>query len=286
MYFFIFLILFILIIPNHFEKKYSFIIYSKLFVCFIIYYYLNMNDNNFTYCLLTIFNFIVLTELIYRKVKIELTNKEEDNTIYNLAHEVKNPLAVCKGYLDMIDTNDKKKMEKYLPIIKNEMQRSLIIMDEFLSLKRIKIEKDLMDFSVLLSDIKSTLEVIEENKVKLNIPKLEEEIIIDGDYDKLKQVLINLIKNSYEADAKNISIELKTNSNYLKVRIIDDGKGISKDDLNKIGNLFYTTKTYGTGVGVTMAKEVIKLHDGSLSYDSIINKKTVVTIILPIKYVF
>ena len=159
-------------------------------------------------------------------------------------------------------------------------------MNEFLDLRRIKLEKDMMDFSLLLSDIKETSQVLKESKVKIKIPKIDNEIIIDGDYDKLKQVLMNLIKNSYEADAKNIRLEIKTNSNYLKLKIIDDGIGISKNDLKNIGNIFYTTKVSGTGVGVSMSKEIIRLHGGTLNYESTINKGTTATIILPINYIF
>ena len=106
------------------------------------------------------------------------------------------------------------------------------------------------------------------------------------DYDKLKQVLMNLIKNSYEAECKNIKINIKTNDEYLKVEVIDDGKGISKEDLKRIGEIFYTTKVSGTGIGVSMSKEIIKLHNGKLYYDSVLNKRTTATIVLPIKYIF
>ena len=228
-----------------------------------------------------------MIQLIYKIVYREISNKEEDNTLFNLAHEVKNPLSVCKGYLDMIDNY--KKLEKYLPIIKSEMNRSIRIMDEFLDLKRLNINKDLMDISLLLNDIKETTNImLKENKVNLKIPKLDKELIIDGDYDKLKQVFMNLIKNSYEAEAKNIKIDVKTNNNYLKIKIIDDGIGISKSDLNKVGKVFYTTKVTGTGVGVSMAKEIVRLHDGSLSYESNI---TCVFLywsinILPFKWIF
>lgn len=284
MYFFVFSILLLVVIP----VKNRLINYSKLFICsFICFYYLNTSSISLMSLIISILSFINIIQLLYQILKLEMVNKEDTNIIFNLAHEVKNPLAVCKGYLDMIDINDKDKLERYIPIIKNEMNRSLDIMNDFLKLKKITLNKDLMDLSMLINDVKKTTDLILRNdNVNINIPNIDKELIIDGDYDKLKQVFINLIKNSYEANAKNISIDIKKNSNYLKIKVIDDGCGISKMDLKKIGNVFYTTKVTGTGIGVSLSKEIIKLHDGELSYDSVINKGTTATMILPFRYIF
>lgn len=284
MYFFIFSILLLVAIP----VKNRLINYFKLFICsFICFYYLNTSSISLMSLIISILSFINIIQLLYQILKLEMVNKEDTNIIFNLAHEVKNPLAVCKGYLDMIDINDKDKLERYIPIIKNEMNRSLDIMNDFLKLKKITLNKDLMDLSMLINDVKKTTDLILRNdNVNINIPNIDKELIIDGDYDKLKQVFINLIKNAYEANAKNISIDIKKNSNYLKIKVIDDGCGISKMDLKKVGNIFYTTKVTGTGIGVSLSKEIVKLHDGELSYDSVINKGTTATMILPFKYIF
>ena len=288
MYFLIFIFLFLVLITTSISKKYPFITFIKILAVSTIYfYYLNSIKESIYSLLITLLCFVVIIQLICFLLKNEMQVKEEDNTLFNLAHEVKNPLAVCKGYLDMLDVNDKEKIEKYLPIIKSEMKRSLTIMDEFLDLKRIKLEKDLMDFSLLIDDIKETTSVVlKENKVNVKTKNISKEAIIEGDYDKLKQVLMNLIKNSYEAEAKNIKLDVQVKNNFLRVKVIDDGKGISKRDLKKVGNVFYTTKVTGTGIGVSLSKEIIRLHGGSLVYQSSLNKGTTATIIIPIKYIF
>lgn len=284
MYFFIFIIILFILIPNPTIEKHSVIIYLKIFISSIIYFYL-LNNVALLTLLLTVLIFSVIAVLIYRLLKNQMEVEEDNHNLFNLAHEVKNPLTVCKGYLDM--TNSEKDLKKNLPIIKKEMSRALTIMDEFLDLKRIKLNKDLMDFSLLLEDTKETIGlVINKDNVNLNIPSIDKELIIDGDYDKLKQVLINLIKNSYEASSKNINITYKIKNNYLIVKVIDDGKGISKEDLKRIGEAFYTTKATGTGLGVSLSKEIIKLHNGTLSYESNLNKGTITTITLPIMYIY
>lgn len=288
MYFLIFIILIVLLVPNRLEKRSQLIIYLKIFISSFIYFYLlNMITTSILVLALTLLTFITIDFLIYRLLKNNIVEHEENNNLYSLAHEVKNPISVCKGYLDMIDVKDTEKLEKYIPIIKSEMNRALSLMNEFLDLKRINLNKDLMDFSLLIEDIKETVDLALENKnINLNIPDTEQELIIDGDYDKLKQVLMNLIKNSYEANAKNINISLEVHKNNLLIRIIDDGNGITKEDLDRIGEVFYTTKATGTGIGVCLSKEIIKLHNGELSYQSTLNKETIATIILPLEYVF
>ena len=282
MYFFVLVLLFLLI-PNKLERKYRFIIYFKIFIASTIYFYL-LNYKNIL--ILSIITYISIIYLIYRLFDNNKYEKEESNTLFHLAHEVKNPIAVCKGYLDMLDVNNKEKVEKYIPIIKSEMSRALSIMDQFLDLKRIKLNKELIDITLLIEDIKETTSLVfTDKKIKLDVVNSDQELIINGDYDKLKQVIINLLKNSYEANSNNIKLVVDVNKD-LNIKIIDDGVGISKNDLNKIGKVFYTTKPCGTGIGVSLSKEIIELHNGKLLYESELNKGTVATITLPIRYVF
>lgn len=288
MYFFIFIILLLILIPSSLEKRYQLIIYLKIFISSIIYFsLLNIEAKPLLILLLTILAFSTISIMIYRLLKNNIKVKKEDEVLFKLAHEVKNPIAVCNGYLDMIDINDKAKTERYITIIKSEINRSLNIMDEFLDLKRISLNTEIMDISLLLEDVADTVRLVLGNEnISFSIPDTDKEIIINGDYDKLKQVLINLIKNSYEAEAKSIKITMKINKDLVMLKVIDDGKGITKEDLNKIGTAFFTTKATGNGIGVYMSSEIIEKHHGSLSYKSEINKGTTATIILPIEYVF
>lgn len=269
---------------KNFDGKYHNIIYLKLFlVSFILFYYAR-SSNFILSVFFTLTSLILLIYLIYRYFVYSKIS-ENNNILFQVAHEVKNPIAVCKGYLDMLDISNKDKVERYIPVVKKEMNRALSIMDEFLSTKRITLNKDLMDFSLLLDDIKETMSLVLDKNINLIIPSLDEELILDGDYDKLKQVVVNLIKNSYEAGAKNIKLVVKIRKNRLKLEVIDDGIGISKNDIERIGNIFYTTKVMGTGMGVAISKEILKLHSGELSYSSILNKGTKASVLLPLEYV-
>lgn len=269
------------------EKKYYYLLFVKIFINSYLYFlYIDSSEIAILFLLALFLLFDLLIKLTISFIKTHNYTEKDEDLVYKIAHEVKNPIAVCKGYLDMLDVDDKEKINKYIPIIKKEMNRSLNIMDSFLELKRLTINKDLMDLTMLLDDVKETMSIVLKNKTKLSIPRINDEIIIEGDYDKLKQVLINLIKNSYEADSKMIKISLRKSNSYIKIKITDDGKGISSEDLKNIGKPFYTTKVTGTGIGVSLSKEILKLHNGKLIYTSEVDVGTETTLILPVKYYF
>ena len=208
------------------------------------------------------------------------------NSLFKLTHEIKNPIAVCKGYLDMMNYNDINQVERYNNIIKSELNRTLVTMDDFVDYSRIKIRKDIMDITMLIEDVIDSMSALfQMNHCELITDIEDDEIIIDGDYDRLKQSLVNIIKNAIEAskDKKCVWIKTEALKHRVLIKIKDNGIGINKDDLDHIGELFYTTKEKGTGIGVSLSKEIINAHNGSIRYKSIVGKGTEVTISLPIK---
>ena len=215
--------------------------------------------------------------------------KEKDlrRSLFKVTHEIKNPIAVCKGYLDMIDINDKKKVRKYIPIIKDEITRTLVLMDDFLDYTKIKIEKEDMDLIMLLEDLEDYLEdLFKKNGIKaeFNIP--DEDIYIEADYNRLKQVFINLLKNAIEAKDSSkkeniIKISLESDNEFMKIIIEDNGVGMDKDTLNNVSEMFFTTKRRGSGLGVSLSKEIIEQHNGTIVYNSVKGEGTRVIVTLP-----
>lgn len=201
--------------------------------------------------------------------------KELRRSLFKVTHEIKNPIAVCKGYLDMIDVNDKKKVRKYVPIIKDEITRTLVLMDDFLDYTKIKIEKEEMDIVMLLEDLQDYLEdLFKKNGIKSEFNLPDEDIYIEADYNRLKQVFINLLKNAVEAkddskDVKKIRISLESDNTFMKIIIEDNGVGMDNDVLNKVSDMFFTTKKKGSGLGVSLSKEIIEQHEGNIVYNSV-----------------
>lgn len=253
------------------------------------------------YLIFLIFLFIItMTSILYllkegeriiekNKALQELEKEKELKlALFKLTHEIKNPIAVCKGYLEMLDTKKKNKLEKYLPIIKDEINRTLTIINDFSDYGKLKIEKEEIDLIMLMEDLEETLSpLLKENEVVSEFISKEEELYIELDYNRIKQVLVNIIKNAIEAKDEKRKLKIKMTIKKLKeevqIKIEDTGTGISKENLEKISKIFYTTKENGTGLGVALSKEIIEQHRGSIHYSSILGKGTTVTIFLPRK---
>ena len=279
----------------------------EYFIYFLIYIFYQKNILNLFLIIKFIFNFDILTSIIfalttylviflYKKgediIKLHMNIKELEKekqlrtSLFKITHEIKNPIAVCKSYLDMFDINNKDHT-RYIDIIKEEMNIILLLLQDFLSMNKIKIEKDILDINLLLEDIVNQFEsVLKEKKIKLKYNISQDEVLIEGDYNRLNQVLINIIKNSIEAIENEgiISIDYKIEENF-KIIIEDNGVGIPPEELEKIKEPFYTTKKNGTGLGVSLSVEIIKAHNGNILYQSL-KKGTRVTIELPIYKLF
>ena len=184
----------------------------------------------------------------------------------------------------MFDMNNIEHSKKYVPIIKSEINRVLALLEDFLSITKIKIEKEEMDINVLLEDTIYCLNpLLKDKNVDFEYNISDDEIYIEADYNRLKQTLVNIIKNSLESINSDgyIKLSTKKDNNQVKIIIEDNGVGMSEDELSKIKEAFFTTKKNGTGLGIYMSNEIIKLHNGSLDYFSEKSKGTKVVITLP-----
>ena len=210
--------------------------------------------------------------------------QKENLELHQFAHELKNPLVVCSGYLEMIPNSTFKQKEKYYKIIEKEVKRSLSIISSFSEKKANNLNIEEFDLTILFEEISEIFQdLFKKNNCKINILG-KEESYMHGDYEKLKQVFINLIKNSYEArNNKNlqIMIKIKETKKYFKISVIDNGIGMTRKEKEKATNKYYTTKKYGNGLGIPYSKEIIKLHQGNLSLKSKKGVGTKVIIKLP-----
>lgn len=212
-------------------------------------------------------------------------DKQIKNSLFKITHEVKNPIAVCKGYLDMLDVNDSDKVKRYIPIIRQEIDRSLDIMSDFMEFSKIKIDKEIIDINMLLEDIDDDLQLlINSRDIKFSCRMTLDEVYIEGDYNRLKQVFINILKNSLEAIEGEGRIDIVTHvlKGQYYVEIVDDGCGMDEETLSRVMEMFYTTKVKGSGLGVSLSNEIIKAHHGSIDYSSKLGKGTKVVVKLPI----
>lgn len=252
--------------------------FIELIILVFIYYFIS-------FVILYIFKIIEKVRELNKSIELLEKDKMIKESLFKLTHEIKNPLAVIKGYLDMFNIDNKEKSLKYLNIIREEANRSLNIITDFLEFNKIKIVKTEIDLNLLLEDVYDSFKIILNRKnIKLIYNDREdEEIYFDGDYERLKQVLINVLKNSVEAIKDKGKVEISSNiyKRHIDIIIEDDGIGMSEDTLKQLKTMFFTTKLNGSGLGVCLSNEIINAHNGELIYTSKEGVGTKVTIRLP-----
>ncbi len=219
-----------------------------------------------------------------------LKEKELRQSLFKISHEIKNPIAVCKGYLDMFDVNNMNHFSKYIPIIKSEINKTLNLLQDFCACNKINLNCDIIDICLLFEDIMNNFKLLFDSKdVCLNVSIPDDEVFVYGDYNRLNQVFLNIIKNSIEAidihKKSFINVYTRMDEKNIRIYIEDNGIGISSENLKRISEPFYTTKQNGTGLGVLLANEIVSAHNGSIEYNSKEGVGTTVIITLPL-YIF
>ena len=277
------------------KLEYKVSIFALIEIIFgVIYGYYNLIYvivSNIVYVLIGYFIYFAMTMTervidVYGTIRVVEYEKEFRDSLFQVTHEIKNPIAVCKGYLDMMDVNNSRQVNKYIPIIKQEIDRTLTLMNDYLNLTKLTVNKSVIDISLLLDDVCNAVEALLIGKnIHFMFDIVDDEVFINGDYDRLKQVFINLVKNSVESIDSSIIgvIKLKMVVNKkVVITLTDNGKGMDKNTLQKVGTAFYTTKDKGTGLGVKLSMEIIELHNGKIKYSSKLNEGTTVRIELPL----
>ena len=196
-----------------------------------------------------------------------------------LAHEIKNPLTPIQLSIDSLREKYKDKLinesqdfEKYLETINRQIKDIEKLVNEFSNFARMP--RPILKKINLISLINKYLDFIKmTSKNSINLKINTKNTFIKGDEDQLNRVLINLIKNSEEAfsekiakDANfkgNIDIEINDNNDYIIIRLIDNGTGIT--DTKKAMTPYFTTKKTGTGLGLPIVTKIINEHFGNFS---------------------
>jgi len=215
-----------------------------------------------------------------------------------IAHEIKNPLNSLSIHAQLINKiiNHNNLTKPNIEKIKNSNK---IILDEISRLSRI-----VDDFLTAVRPTVPTLTEVNVNEILdkavaiLSAEAKQRNILIIKKYyqdmphtlvdeHQILKAFINIIKNSIEAIDKTegeITITTYVDKGSIKIEIADDGCGIPEEDIKKIFEPYYTTKFYGTGLGLTIVYRVIKAHQGLIEIDSNVDEGTKFTIFIPIKH--
>ncbi|KMJ57543.1 sporulation kinase [Bacillus sp. LL01] len=222
-------------------------------------------------------------------MKQEIRRAEKLNTLGELAasiaHEVRNPLTVVKGFLQLMHRDDKGKNFQYTGLILSELARAESIINDYLNFAKPEFKKiEKVDLGELLHDVKMLLNPLAiKDGIHLE-SYLEKNVFMETDKNQFKQALVNILKNAIEATPQDGRVYIKLLSNQktgIQIVIKDTGKGMTKEQVSRIGTLFYTTKDKGTGLGTTVSMRIIDTMNGKVAYSSELGKGTEVKISFP-----
>ncbi len=201
------------------------------------------------------------------------------NLASSISHEIKNPLSamaihteILSNRMRKIHMEDAEKLQKSLDILQNEVKRLNRITQQFFSLARVKrTDLTLIQINGVIKDV---LALVKQQAIERNI-KIESELeanldFIYGDADQLKQVILNLVINAFQAIGQKGTVYLRTHSSErrIMVEIQDTGKGMSEEVQQHIFDLYFSTKEDGGGIGLAVSKNIMQVHEGRISFES------------------
>ena len=207
--------------------------------------------------------------------------------VAEISHEIKNPLTMIGGFARQLlrkISGDKEKAK--LDVIVMEVERLEHLLADLKDLYRPRQLKLIrVDIDELLQEVCSLArEHIKNSTIAIHFDAGAGIKMVDADRDKLKQVLLNVVKNSTEALAGSgtVSVVSEVAGENIRISVIDAGAGIPAKLREKIFSPFFTTKEYGTGLGLSISKRIVDEHPGGIfSLESEEGKGTTVTITLP-----
>ncbi|WP_280769445.1 sensor histidine kinase [Salipaludibacillus daqingensis] len=227
-------------------------------------------------------------------------DEKKRSFIQNISHELRTPLSYIKGYSELLheaNVNEEPEVyQEYASIIFKEANRMNRLVDQLISLT--KLEKAISESMVLsplvlseiLNQAATNTRVKREKKQQTLQAELNDDVIVNGEEDRLLQVFINLLDNasSYTHEGGLISIRVNTVNKLAVIEIEDNGEGISKKDLPHITERFFRADKSrarskgGVGIGLSIVNQIILLHEGTVEFESEKGTGTKVIISLPL----
>ena len=216
----------------------------------------------------------------------------------NVSHDLRTPLTLIAEPLAQLDgASNLDGQQKTLMKIANKnvkiLQRLINQILDFRKFENNKLNLHLteIDFNKTLRDwIESFYAVATKRNIKLRLNEPEERIILALDVEKIERVFFNLISNAmkYSPDNSQITVSYKVDNDKLILKVADTGEGISRENIENIFDRFFQVdrvRPKGSGIGLSLTKAFVDLHEGSISVESEIRKGSEFTVILPIRHI-
>jgi signal transduction histidine kinase len=223
-----------------------------------------------------------------------------------IAHEVKNPLNAMMIHLELLRTKIRKAalvpvgsgtgiaaaarpddpLLQHVEVIETEIRRLDEVVQGFLKFTRPEdLRLQAVRISALIEEVRPILKSeARESNVRIVVETSDDQLAINGDSSMLRQAILNLAINACQAMPNGGTLRITAApaaNNRVALRVEDTGVGIPPEDLNRIFDLYFTTKDHGTGIGLSMVYRIIQMHDGEVEVQSTPGRGTTFTLLLP-----
>ncbi|AET67918.1 signal transduction histidine kinase [Desulfosporosinus orientis DSM 765] len=233
------------------------------------------------------------------KDQIEKTEKMRQELIADVSHELRTPLTSINGFVQAIIDGviEPENHGEYLLLIQDEAKRLIRLTSDLLDLAKlqsggIEMYKERINLFALVEGVLAVFSPQAENKELSIINRVAQELYVRADSSALKQVLINIISNAikYSPAKGQIIVNAEQDSNHVRLAVCDNGIGIAEEDLPYIFEKFYrsdrvrNSEDKSTGLGLSIAKNLIELNGGSIWAESTERRGTSVIFTLPVDF--
>lgn len=230
----------------------------------------------------------------YMAEELQENEKMKNDFISSVSHELRTPLTAIRGWAETLKDGsiDSETLQKGMGVILKESDRLSSMVEELLDFSRLQSGRMQLNLTKLdlIAELSDAVLMFFERAKRENIELIYDEPMdimpISADSNRLRQVFINIIDNAikYSDSGDSVTVAAEIRDDNAIVTIADTGCGIKSVDLPKIKEKFYKANSTrrGSGIGLAVADEIIALHGGKLSIDSVEGKGTTVTISLPL----
>jgi signal transduction histidine kinase len=206
-----------------------------------------------------------------------------------VAHEIRNPLNSINILAQRVQrefhpSERQEDFQKFMQTIRSEVTRVNHIIRQFLEFARPpRLNKTDLSICEVIEECISLVETEARLKDVDFVREFNGDCALSADREKMKQVFINLFRNSLDAmDSGLVKCSVSKNCGMAEIHVSDSGSGIPKDILPRVFNLYFTTKSNGNGLGLSIVHQIVSEHNGSIEVDSIENSGTTVIIRIPL----
>lgn len=235
--------------------------------------------------------------LTQASIELEKSDMLQKDLIANVSHDLRTPLTMIKSYAEMIrdlSGNNPEKRDQHLQVIIDETDRLNSLVGDLLSISRMQsgkmvLERSNFNLTQAAESIINTYKIMEiEEGYKLNF-NCKVNFIVNGDEEKIKQVISNLFTNAikFAGKDKTVNVTLKRHGKYVLCKIEDHGVGIAKEEQDHVWERYYRASSNmarpaeGSGLGLSIVKEILTLHKADFGVDSTEGKGTTFWFELP-----